>query len=1231
MPLPSPLRTILLAGPAALFWLVLTAGCSDPKSDCYQDGTCECTGPQHCPEREHCVDGRCRRVTVPDLPQRGFGEPCLTDEYCASGICLPAGPGNGEVCSRACDDLECPAGWECKTHIPDDGSVTRALCVQRIGGRLCRACSVSSQCNAIGDLCLTAGGDFVCARDCTLADCPSGYTCSTVQIDGDIGLTARQCLPAGGSCECSGQTLGLTRPCSSYNEHGVCRGTQTCLQDDPLPDWGPCDAGSPVPEICNGLDDDCDGLTDAMDPSVDTSSLPDDPPWPNCRKGSGESQCIGRWHCQPDEPSGFSWVCGATDPQNEICNGLDDNCDSVADDPFIDAAGLYVRVEHCGACGIDCLVVLPELRRGEEGQVVDGAVACQVRDGRPTCVPQLCEPDFYPFPEDEPVTCARLVSPACQPCSSDADCRVSSDRCIAIGQDPGGHCAQSCEPFSPYFGCTGTVWVRSCCPEGFRCELVQGQRLCLPEAGTCTCNAERVGYTRTCLISGAADELCQGLQTCLSQQDYFAWGECEQSDVVVEVCDYQDNNCDGEVDEGFRDESGEYTTDEHCGACNVNCPARWDREIQHAIGGCVQQGPLPTCQITACTRETEDAYLPCRDDEDCRPGGHCDPTLHICQPDGPGQCPAGVCPIQCSDDDQCAGYYGPGFACDEASSTCRGDFQFHDSNDLEVDGCECAQQVDAGPDEPDMSDAYPEPGWTYVDRDCDGIDGHAASSLFVWSGTPASLGTRQAPYATVGEALAAFDPALHSAVLVAAGAYRENVVLTDGMRLYGGYSPDFSDRDVVLYPTLLLGQEPDHQDPAHRPGTVNAEGLFGRTVLSGFIVQGYDVNFDPAPGQPAPSSFAIYIKDCDSGLEIVNNWILGGRGGDGADGASGSSGTSGVDGRPGADSWECPDSTDCYGYTSPGGAGGQNQDCPGAAGRPGATARGSAFDPQDYQGGGIDGRGGYNSTYAHSDPSQADLCKYDCQVGIESSNNGDDARAGTAGPHGIGGSGCSRAGGAVVDGLWQAAAAGDGGGGTAGAGGGGGGAGGAVYNDNWYSGCTQGNPFGDLGGSGGGGGAGGCGGTGGRRSGGGGGSFGVFLAFSSQPSSLPVIRGNLIRRCFGGAGGAGGGAGQGGLSGQSGLGGGIVQPAWCAGAGGRGGRGGDGGAGGGGGGGCGGVSFGIAGQWLAQADYRSNNRFTVPGTPATGGSGGAGGPSPAGPGSGGDAGSDGAADDLGSF
>ena len=74
-----------------------------------------------------------------------------------------------------------------------------------------------------------------------------------------------------------------------------------------------------TPEVCNGRDDDCNNMVD--DIAVGTCGL-------NvgiCRPGTAR--------CVPDGMGGASTVCqGATGPQAEDCNDLDDNCNGIVDD-----------------------------------------------------------------------------------------------------------------------------------------------------------------------------------------------------------------------------------------------------------------------------------------------------------------------------------------------------------------------------------------------------------------------------------------------------------------------------------------------------------------------------------------------------------------------------------------------------------------------------------------------------------------------------------------------------------------------------------------------------------------------------------------------------------------------------------------------------------------------------------------------------------------------------------
>jgi MYXO-CTERM domain-containing protein len=258
------------------------------------------------------------------------------NECCAAGAgaCTKLVPGTSS--SETCNDLD----DDC------DGQIDEGLS--------CTCIPAAEVCNGVDDDCdgkvdsedtnvIGVGED--CGLD--LGRCkPGTWVCAAGDLDcqGEIGPIAETCN--GVDDDCDGLTDGMSRECYSGPGGtagvGQCRaGTQLCTAPPGGPEsWGSC-AGEVIPstEKCNGLDDDCDSATDESHNGVDLggSCCPDGVP---CGVGvckAGTLQCVG---------AGTACV-GAIGPSNEICDGLDNDCNGQVDD--LPGKGLPCLTE--GGCG----------------------------------------------------------------------------------------------------------------------------------------------------------------------------------------------------------------------------------------------------------------------------------------------------------------------------------------------------------------------------------------------------------------------------------------------------------------------------------------------------------------------------------------------------------------------------------------------------------------------------------------------------------------------------------------------------------------------------------------------------------------------------------------------------------------------------------------------------------------------------------------------------------------
>ncbi len=542
------------------------------------DGTASEATAEVCNGRDDDCDGASDDDVVPgagDCPSAGVCRPAILDATClgaAGWRCdfsaspyFQEGDESGRCdrldndCDGATDEDFAALGQRCDG--PDADECAHGVVVCDTGDptrTICSGDAASAEvCNGVDDDCdgatdeEGAGGCTVYLRDrdgfgTSEAHClcePTSDRDATVGGDCDDGDAAihpqapERCN--GVDDDCDGKTDALDaadllvadpRPCEE--QRGVCQGSLKGADLCVAGAWEACGSAeyqafadayqSPKETRCDGLDNDCDGASDGADADIAASPPP-------CARQHGvcagarkpTSLCTANGWAACDDGTYAAWSSDHQPGVETLCDGLDNDCDGVPDDDFRHGAkAIGESCDGVGACGL-------------------GTVECAFDERGATC---SSDPDGSQ-PQDGDEICNGV----------DDDCDGLTDEQLGLAQSPcrvAGVCA------------AGTV-MATCALGAWSCDYSAvayhepGQEVsCDGRDNDCDGGVDE---DMVQLVSGrtvrkgepCGSGSCVGVVVCDDTTPAPGDLVCSSAGGGGELCDGQDNDCDGETDEGF--------------------------------------------------------------------------------------------------------------------------------------------------------------------------------------------------------------------------------------------------------------------------------------------------------------------------------------------------------------------------------------------------------------------------------------------------------------------------------------------------------------------------------------------------------------------------------------------------------------------------------------------------------------------------------------------------------
>ncbi|MCA9536003.1 MAG: hypothetical protein KC593_20090 [Myxococcales bacterium] len=584
-------------------------------------------------------DTRACRSDAPDLDGDGH-----RDASCLDGAGAPLGddcddddinrfPSNIEVCDTANHDEDCDEATFGRID-RDNDTFADARC-----------------CNS------TAAGGMNCGTDCNdvRPEIRPGSTEACDRLDNDCDGTVDELVALTGFVDADFDGIGGSIP---MNSCGGVAGFST--------QGGDCDDGDAsifpgAPELCDGVNNDCDsGIDETMDsadwyPDVDGDGF-----------GDMNAAPISSCFIQVDHSlrgTDCNDNAAAINPAAaELCDGLDNNCNGRADfeigvNDFEDDDGDGVVDLACPIFGADC----------DDEDPATGGGAAEACDGRDNDCDERIDEDADSrqwFRDNDRDGYGSVVSGSIISCQPTAGFIAQAGDCDDNRMDRFPNAQERCNGTDD--DCDGAVdegpASGSCAvaPDTQSMRCVSGEcrvQTCLP--GRLDCDGSAVNG---CEVAESVNSCGQCGQSCMRPGVMTA--SCTTGQCAIITCQPGRGNCDGDPSNGC--ETDVTSSDANCGACAMNggaiCGAAMGGQTR-CVGG--------LCQVSLCA--------PNRGDCNGMPMDGCETTLDV----STDHC--GACFRYCGVD---SGRHISGGSCFQGvcSRTC--DFLWGDCNNNQVDGCE---------------------------------------------------------------------------------------------------------------------------------------------------------------------------------------------------------------------------------------------------------------------------------------------------------------------------------------------------------------------------------------------------------------------------------------------------------------------------------------------------------------------------------------------------------------